>query len=627
MTEALSYLKSAGIKHTRAGSGEWRIECPKCSESEACTINEATGLWHCFRASCEAGGNLYQLKVLRGDAYSVTVQASDGESQTIREYQAEKLQQAWSNRHKWSMHAWTENLLKNPRAEAARAYLESRKIGQTVIGACMLGWVPGPPGKGHVGEGMISIPYLAPGSSDRPVCIKLRWVPPEPKNQKGEIVRYTRVKGGSSVLFVPLRELKADVPLLIVGGEVDALSVLQALLDSGESIDPDVCGVQVASVPNGESGWSDLLSSQIEHVKRVILCLDNDKGGRKGITKLASSIGRHRCAVTDWPDGFNDGNEALQAGALDLFSIQGMIRKARNMGGEGVITSAALADRLEAFLSPGGGGTKGVSTGLSVLDGLIAGWRPGEVTLLTGHTGTGKTTLAVQLARLQLAAGRRVFVGAFESGPTFWAFKWCWQQFKKDPTTMPAGVCGSYMRELENLWFLDHSGAIEVASWISTLAYLVGPAGVEFIVGDHLHFMAKAASEREEQAKAALLLAESKRVINESGAHLLMLAHPRKQGHTFGSGAVDDYAPQIGDLKGNSSLGQDADNILTTYRRRTETRDNTATMAGGYQEGALICMKCRSPHGKEGQGVLYYHAESDSYADDESINTTILFGG
>jgi hypothetical protein len=79
---------------------------------------------------------------------------------------------------------------------------------------------------------------------DSAACVKLRSVPPAPR-------AFRRLVGGDSVLFAP-NGIKPEETILIVGGELDALSCV-------------VAGwANVISPTTGETAWADSATAQLE---------------------------------------------------------------------------------------------------------------------------------------------------------------------------------------------------------------------------------------------------------------------------------------------------------------------------------------------------------------------------
>ncbi len=292
---------------------------------------------------------------------------------------------------------WHRDLLTADAAAPARKYLEERGITEDVIKLAKLGWASSPPGNasepvttsrrkkspaarrkkpaaaravpaspessssdekpqrppkgkaaakrrsrrasapqkrtGPGSGGLITIPYFEDG---KVVLVKLRWVPPEPVDGKnGKVRRYQRIAGGRTVLYQPFGPIDPEKPVVLVGGEFDALSAGVALLELGESLN-------VAATSAGEGGWSEEFGDELDAVEDLIVIYDSDAGGRGGAKKVAEAMGRHRVRIGKWPEGHNDANDALRAGDLEGFSMVAVMRDAVSPVAAAVATAAAV---------------------------------------------------------------------------------------------------------------------------------------------------------------------------------------------------------------------------------------------------------------------------------------------
>jgi len=359
-----AYLTRSGIAFKRSGEELSGIECPECGDNEAFGMNAKTGQWRCYRASCSQTGNLWTFKKARGDLYKLTKEPERLKSEFERDLERGPLQIPTD------AEAWSIALRESPLAESARAYLHKRGFSDRVIQFAGLGWTAKHPGMGggvplkpkgprrssasvaatvapsEPGmAGMISIPYRVT-RDDKPHLIKFRSVPPEPIGANGKPLRFTRMKGGKTTLYLPMGQPEKGRGLLLVGGEFDALSVVQALIDGGQSLDE--CPFVVAGVPSGEGSWTSECDRAIEEVEDVVFALDSDAAGAIATEKVSEIVGRHRSRKARWPDGAKDANEALQAGTLDVFTVLAMWNKAEPIGIAGVKGLSEIEDDVIA---------------------------------------------------------------------------------------------------------------------------------------------------------------------------------------------------------------------------------------------------------------------------------------
>lgn len=638
-----SYLQRNGITFVKSSGRNGRellIACPNCGRDGKCSVNARTWRWQCF--VCEESGGEVALKKANGHMYDI----ADGASQDAERVRDEAFARAcMAKAQRTDVERWSEALLKDPEAEGARRYLtEERHISLQTCAELLIGWSPthpdakpqgapqarrrrrkadaespkAKPHPGGTGTGWITIPSFAKHLADgRPnptscACVKLRSVPPAEK-------AYRRVTGGDSILYAP-QGIDPEQTLIIVGGELDAVVLHQI-------------GVRnVVAGTTGEKGWSDIWTKQLESVEDIVVIYDGDSTGKAGAEKLAHILGEHRTRIGTWPAPYNDANDALVGlgpDAFDIFAVQAIVTEARSVLASGVVR--IKGDVREKFKSRHKiGGHRGVSFGWPHLDDGLGGCRWAEVTVITGDTGSGKTTFISDLCRRMASpvvgttseCGDRdaipTMVCAFESGEYLQIEKWVRQQSTHPPEDLSEEQLDATLDQLEQmpLWILRHWGTFSVEALRNTMVYAARKLGVRFIVLDHLSFMVEEGSdkEREQISKILMVCAE---VAREEDIHIVIVAHP----HGTGTGKDkdrDNRVIQLGDLKGSTSIKQIAFNVLSVWRSRKSVRDGIVDQQG-YGESIVYLLKVRSDYGCEGSVPFSFWFRAARFLDpDES---------
>ena len=214
--------------------------------------------------------------------------------------------------------------------------------------------------------------------------------------------------GGGWGLF-GLHTIPSDATeIVLTEGEYDAMAVYQAT------------GRPAISVPNGASSFPDEVLPLLEKYKTIYLWMDNDDPGRKGAKMVASKLGVGRCKmviptlencnVEDPSMLPKDANEALVRN-IDLGRIVDDAKPPRH---EKIKTFNSLRDSvLDLILNPDK--YKGHSMlSLQNFSTILGGFRNGEMTVLTGPTGAGKTTFLSQFSLDMAEQGIPVLWGSFE---------------------------------------------------------------------------------------------------------------------------------------------------------------------------------------------------------------------
>lgn len=233
------------------------------------------------------------------------------------------------------------------------------------------------------------------------------------------------------------------------------------------------------------------------------------------------------------------------------------------------------------------------------LDGKIARLYRGDWTIVSGYTGTGKTTWLKQCVCHLLKAGKNVFVATLESNP---------EHYLVELAATAAGVEMPTERQLQ--CFLDTYGAqiklwglIGVAEHRKILATVrdLAPAGLDYAVIDSLMMLDVDSDDFEAQRKFAALLSAT---VQTSNVHVILVAHPKKP--------IDaDRDPSVQDVAGSGHIGNLSYNVHFV-RRGPDQPDTDITQM------ELHVLKNRT-FGKLGvlTGCFYYHQRQfhlDSYA-------------
>ena len=174
--------------------------------------------------------------------------------------------------------------------------------------------------------------------------------------------------------------------LVITEGEYDAMAVYQAT------------GRPSVSLPNGCRSLPVEVLPMLERFEKIYLWMDNDGPGQEGAEKFANKIGLKRCFIVKptVADAPKDANEAL----LRKMDLDKMLQEAKILQHEFIVTFDDLRDQvLNEITNPDL--YSGVpATSLPHFTSIIKGFRRGEVTVLTGPTGSGKVSAAIKFVRL-----------------------------------------------------------------------------------------------------------------------------------------------------------------------------------------------------------------------------------
>lgn len=584
---AESYINRKGLKYRKSGRELILSECPSCGAKGKCSINNATWLFQCFK--CDFKGGEWAFKDLFGDVYDheeikQAVTRDDIDLSAVRVAEPSHPNEALIRGY--------QDALQSDAGKQAVQYLGSRGISLKTALACGVGWSPEPPSGGKQTEGgWLILPsfvgWQANGWADysKLAMIKARSVPPASK-------QYVRQAGGHTRLFQP-HKLNVHETVIVCAGEIDALSVIEAGY------------ANVVATTAGEGAWSDAFSKQLERCQRLIVVYDNDKTGKEGAQKVLDALGAHRCGIFELPKRYNDLNDALVDGWL-RDNISSIVDSKIGLERKIVAPSDLLHRMFSAEFA-----SAGTSTGLKSLDKLIGGIRAGEVVVVTGETGSGKSTLVSDLAINLAKQNHGVLFMPLEIGPVRQVEKWARQLSGLLPEEMEESDVQGVRFALDGLplYLFQHYGDIDPEPLRNTVAFAKQTLGVRTLVVDHIHFGAASSSENERLGLDKMVHACAD-IANELAVSVIVVAHPNNRGaYEHGDGRV----VQMGDIKGSSSIKQVASLILSVHRPRS--KDRADAMFDGKYKATVYNLKARSERSKEGACALLFDAKTSTYCD------------
>lgn len=222
-----------------------------------------------------------------------------------------------------------------------------------------------------------------------------------------------RKKGKATVLNNGKRMLKAESPIFIVEGEIDALSVIEA---GGFALG-------LGSAANVKKLLSEL--EEVAPVQPFIICLDKDEAGQKAEAELTEGLTRLKLPFYkyDITEACKDANEALLLNreefiknirAAEQVYITEQEEKLAEVKQEYIKTSAA--EHLQDFLNgiTERVNTPAISTGFPNLNGLLDGGLYEGLYIIGAVSSLGKTTFTLQLADNLAKDGRDVIIFSLE---------------------------------------------------------------------------------------------------------------------------------------------------------------------------------------------------------------------
>lgn len=340
------------------------------------------------------------------------------------------------------------------------------------------------------------------------------------------------------------KEVLRSKTILICEGQIDAMTWHQ-------------WGIPALSVSNGSGmTWVDYEWDNLQFFEKIYLALDNDVTGKSILEKVIARLGADRCHIVSF--SAKDANDALQAGR-DAGDAAMWLRDAQVPRVPGLITAADLLDRLTEEMRP--------KPKPFTMDFFSIDWRnqygfffrPGEVTLWTGHSHAGKSTFLnfVMNAFLATSGEDGIFIGSFEVKPETTLRRMITAALGQgsDPID-PVGVSDYIGVYGHRLVFADVVGFVEEGPLFEMMRFAFRRYGVTWFVIDSLM---KIKGIDEDYTKQGDLINRLQEFAKSTGVHINLVAHPRKgQGGTSKPGLLD--------IKGSSLIANGVDNIIAVCR-------------------------------------------------------------
>ncbi len=574
-------------------SGRWLVvdRCPICRperDLHTLHIDAQTGAGKCHRASCGWTGGTTLLRQALGQL--VTPPLPPLAPKVV----------ALASPHAWqSAHA---ALTGDP--VALERYCHARALDRPTVELCRIGMRRDPQGVCTV------IPYFTRDGKYAYAKLKRRdgtdprkkMVWREPRNAESIVWGLDRLDGAQHVVVT---EGEEDAAVLTRAGVANVVSVPDGAAISG----PDA---------RGRQRWIDAL----EPFAEITICFDGDPAGQKGAEALAQILGRERTRIVAVPEGIacadgrtpaKDATDFARAGKLGL--LLHAIANAPALEHPLVQHIAGPEAEAEIWAQFDDRDPHGISTGWPAVDRLIGGIRPAEVTVVTGHTGCGKSAFAVNLAVQVAQSGRAVLVASLELSRTdlVWRFlqrivgKRPWARDHNDGRwAMTRADVAHGMDVLRSLplHVVHRFGTIRAEEFTGCIRYATRRYGAVLHILDHLHFSTLGAGDRERHVLADTMYA-LKIAARDHKTSVVAIAHPSR--HARGKDS-----PDLTDLHGSAAIEQIADNVLTIARLRRE---------GGASDDSEIALKklrC-GRSGRLGKAELAFDPHGERFVDQGGV--------
>lgn len=440
----------------------------------------------------------------------------------------------------------------------------------------------------------IGFPYFREGAL---VAVKYRAFPDKD---------FTQEAGGAHDFF-GLDNLIPDRPIIIVEGEIDALTLHEAGVDNVLSV-PGGAPVKVADGKVSASEdkkfafvWN--AREVLEKAPYIILATDQDTPGQALAEELARRIGKDKCRLAKF--GAKDLNEVFNDPARDdpARDVQDILASAAPYPIAGLSQADTYAERLNDLYTKGTG--KGCSTGYPSLD-TIYTVAPGQLTVVTGYPSSGKSNWVDQIM-VNLARDNdwKFCVCSFENQPEIHISRlmeiYTCKRFFDGVNRM-----NEKERDAAFAWVNDHFLFVDtngeepstLDSILTRARAAVKRIGVRGLVIDPYNYIELDRNNTTETDAISQMLTKVQKFAKANDVHVWFVAHPSK----IQRSGVDQPRPDGMSISGSMAWWAKADCGVTIHRQTDHVE--------------VAVWKCRYRWvGTQGETTLVYSKTAGTYGE------------
>lgn len=380
-----------------------------------------------------------------------------------------------------------------------------------------------------------------------------------PSMQDGQLVhlkfrsvdekKFWSSKGTGKYLF-GWQALKKDVrSVVLTEGEMDCLAAAEY-------------GLQALSIPFGagkgeKQEWIENEWMHLERFDTIFLMVDWDVAGQRTKQEMIDRLGRTRVRVVRLPG--KDINACLMDGVPKEEIIR-LLRESKTLDPVELRNATDFTDEVIDRFYPKDKAMLGFYLPWqSMADAFMCEY--GATTILAGYAGHGKSELAGQIVLDAMRQGVRACVASFE----FHSSKWLQRAVRQSVATPSPDrpLIGKAMEWFgEGLWAVDVYGTYKVERMLEVFEYAHRRYGIKLFVIDNFSKLGIADDDLAGQKKAINLITEFS---VRQHSHTILIHHLRKEETDMASTNISKLS-----LKGSSSLGDMADNVLIAWRNRSK---------------------------------------------------------
>lgn len=551
-------------------------ECPYChSQHDKWTfaINTKTGTFNCKRASCSVKGNMITLAKDFGFSLGRDADEYEGTGTEWRRFKTFK-----------------EPMKEIESKDAAIEFMKSRGISEEVAKRYEITTKSGQ-------DNVIAFPFRNEDGA-------LTFIKYRNKDYANGVTQGAKewCEADTKPILFGMNHCSEGGTLVMTEGQIDSLSLAEAGIENA------------VSVPTGKNGFTWVPYCWDFLAKFDELIVFGDREGET-ITLLDEMSKRFHGTVKFVPPeayhGYKDANDLLRAEGPE--AVRAAVDAATSVPDDFI---KELKDIIPNELD----NEPVFQTGINRLDNLTGGFYPGQLAILTGERGRGKSTFASQLVVNAVKARTKCFIYSGEMKNAA-VKEWIERQIAGPDCINVEQLASGYEKTHINAMYLD-----DIAAWYDGMIYiydtdaiinteddgverdLLGKVrkaivqyGCRFIVIDNLMTAMDDNLSFDIYRQQAIFVKKLKRLASRFGVVILLIAHPKKA-------AKDSKGFENDDVLGSSNITNFADIILrydVPSKKEADANRRMLELTKGRRDG------------RKGKFEMFYEGKSKRISDSE----------
>ena len=556
-------LRHAGLPF-RLSNNQLITTCPFCNKPEHMYVHAMSGLWDCKR--CGEKGNLHRLSRSLGVDNRASFQSLRDELHAERKrIPIERVD------------ALHRALLDDP--DALEYCTNVRRWSLDVLKRMKIGLRTDTRGK------WLAYPWLSRGEC---AGMKYRIMPAFEKNHPQ---RFERETGYESVLY-NIDVLDRYEEIILCAGEADLLALLSIGVEN------------VVATTTGESSIPLSGVDALTKKRKVLSAYDNDAGGQRGKREVVKRLGIERVFAIALPDGVKDVNDfVIRGGTREAFEV--LSATATQFDVPTVLSLPDSLDRLEEQTAFDARNDVAIdTTPWPSLNKRVSRWRGGNLIILSGPQGTGKTTCGLNICAAWAAKGLPALFYCLEMTAAELMQHVLSAHFQLDEEQITPAIIDKARRELVDwrLYFGSDPRLTKPEEVIALLRHAVKRYGVRLLVFDNAHSLGRRIEHRTEEV--GVISKSFKALAMELDIPVVLIAQPRK--------LPPSKVMTPWDLKDSVDLFSDADEIIILHREHLAPLDANVAVSGAADDGILnlsskaLVRVAKARHRPASDGLLFF---------------------